>query len=149
LITAYLDSSAIVKRYVLENGSDIVSETYERSLNGELALAISAWNIGEVLGVLDKYLNRRWLSKDDYRSAKLQFIGETLKLLRLKTLRIIPVKTKILIQAWRLIEEHHIYEADAIQIISAETVGAGEFYTGDEKLHKIAVKEGLNSIYLS
>ena len=41
-----------------------------------------------------------------------------------------------------------IYEADAIQIISAKTVGAEEFCTGDKKLHKIVIKERLNSIYL-
>jgi len=52
-MVAYLDSSAIVKRYVLEPGSDVVAEVYEGALDGELILSFSAWNIGEVLGVLD------------------------------------------------------------------------------------------------
>ena len=47
----YLDSSAIVKRYILESGSEVVSNVYCKALNGELTLSFSTWNIGEVLGV--------------------------------------------------------------------------------------------------
>jgi len=96
LIT-YLDSSAIVKRYILEVGSSIVGDIYERTLNGELKIAFSIWNIGEVLGVLDRYFNRKWLEKKDYEMARLQFIDETLRLIRLKLVKIIPLRTKLLI----------------------------------------------------
>lgn len=37
---AYLDSSAIVKRYVLGPGSDTIGNVY-KALNGELALSFS------------------------------------------------------------------------------------------------------------
>jgi predicted nucleic acid-binding protein len=116
VVIAYLDSSAVVKRYIVENGSDIVSRVYDRALSGGLVLAMSVWNIGEVLGVLDKYLNRGWLSEEDYKLAKLQSISELLRLLRLNILRTVPVKTRIIIKAWKLIEKYHIYEADAIQL---------------------------------
>lgn len=145
----YLDSSAIVKRYILEPGSKIVSEVYCKALNGELTLAFSVWNIGEVLGVFDKYCRRGWLSREDYEKARYQFIGETIRLLRLRILRIIPVKTRLLIQTWRIIEKYHAYGADALQIVSAKHVGAQELYTGDKQVHEIAVKEGINSTYLS
>lgn len=145
---AYLDSSAIVKRYVLEVGSDIVKEIYERALNGELKIAFSVWNIGEVLGVLNKYFRRHWLEKEDYEMARLQFIGETLKLIRLRLVKVIPVRTELLISTWDLVEEYGIYQADALQIVSARRVNASSFLTGDKQLHEIAVKEGLNSVYL-
>lgn len=57
---------------------------------GDLKIAFSFWNIGEVLGVLDRYFRRGWLSREDYELAKLEFLGETLKMLRLRTLKIIP-----------------------------------------------------------
>jgi len=47
-----------------------------------------------------------------------------------------------------LIEKHHIYEADAIQITSAKYVKSVEFLTGDRRLHEVALKEGLKSRYL-
>ncbi len=101
------------------------------------------------MGVFDKYYIRGWLSREDYEKARYQFIGETIRLLRLRILRIIPVKTRLLIQTWRIIEKYHVYEADALQIVSAKHVGAQELYTGDKQVHEIAVKEGINSTYLS
>ncbi len=144
----YLDSSAIVKRYVLESGSQIVKGVYERALNGEVKISFSLWNIGEVLGVFDKYLKRKWLSEDDYKIARLQFISETIRLAKLNILKIIPVRTKLLISSWKLIEKYHIYEADALQIVSAKYVNADQFMTGDKQLYEIALKEELKGIHV-
>lgn len=145
----YLDSSAVVKRYVLEPGSDVISKVYCKALDGELILSFSVWNIGEVLGALDKYYKRGWLSMQDYEKARYQFIGETIRLSKLKLLKIIPVKTRLLIQTWPIIEKYHVYEADALQIVSAKRVDAKKLYTGDKQVHEIATKEGISSIYLS
>ncbi|MHB9301750.1 type II toxin-antitoxin system VapC family toxin [Thermofilum pendens] len=144
----YLDSSAVVKRYVLEPGSEVVSRVYYKALNGESTLSFSAWNIGEVLGVLDKYYRRGWLSREDYEKARFQFLGETIRLLKLRLLKIVPVRTKLLIETWRIVEKYHVYEADALQLVSAKYVGAEEFYTGDEQLHKIAAEERVGSVYV-
>ncbi|MEM3547313.1 MAG: type II toxin-antitoxin system VapC family toxin [Candidatus Bathyarchaeia archaeon] len=72
--TAYLDSSAIVKRYIEEAGTDKVRELYVKTYTGDVKLAFSTWNIGEVLGVLDraKYLNR--ISEEDYNTARRFFL---------------------------------------------------------------------------
>ena len=144
----YLDSSAIVKRYILEPGTEVISNVYYKALNGEVTLSFSAWNIGEVLGTFDRYYRREWLEKQDYMRATRQFIGETLRLLKIKLLRIIPVKTRLLIEAWRLIKKHHIYEADALQIVSAKHVEAHKLYTADRQVHEVSVKEGVNSEYI-
>jgi len=147
-LIVYLDSSAIVKRYVLETGSNIVKEVYEKALNGELEVSFSAWNIGEVLGVFDKYLMRKWLREEDYKLARFQFISETLRLVRLKLVKIIPVRTKLLVSSWKLMEKYHVYEADALQIVSAKYANADQFLTGDKRLHEIATEERLNSVCL-
>jgi len=144
----YLDSSAIVKRYVEEAGSEIVCELYDSALAGELTLSFSAWNIGEVLGVLDRYWRRGWLEDESYAAARAMFIGETVRLLKLKVLLLVPLHIRLLANAWRLVEKHHIYQADALQIISAKHVGANELYTGDEDLHKAASAEGVRSVML-
>ncbi len=62
---------------------------------------------------------------------------------------IIPLRLNILKNIWKLVEKYNIYEVDAIQITSAKYVNAEQFLTGDKRLHEIALKEGLNSIYLS
>ena len=38
----YSDTSAIVKRYLKESGSDLISEIYEKTLNGDAPLSFSA-----------------------------------------------------------------------------------------------------------
>jgi len=58
------------------------------------------------------------------------------------------VKARILVQCWRLIERYHIYEADALQILSANDVGVDTLYTGDKLIHVIVLKEGAECQYL-
>ena len=147
--TAYLDSSAIVKLYVEEDDTPQMRKVYERALNAETVLAFSVWNIGETLGALDKYLNRGWLGVEEHRRAKRQFLKDLVRLLRLRLVKLVPLRTGLLIKAWDLVEKHHMYQADALQIVSAKAVNALEFYTGDRKLHNAAVEEGLKSHYLT
>lgn len=144
----YLDSSAIVKRYVFEDGTDKAQEVYTKTLQGEAKLAFSVWNIGEALGVLDVYQRRKWLRKEDYRKARELLISETLRLIRLGLIKTIPVRTRFLIDSWALIEKYHFYQADALQIISAKHINANQFMTGDKKLAEIAETEGINANYL-
>ncbi|MCI4435282.1 MAG: type II toxin-antitoxin system VapC family toxin [Ignisphaera sp.] len=66
----YLDSSAVVKRYILERGTEVVRALYLSAWNGEVKLCFSLWNIGEVLGVLDKYRERGWLGDSEYKAAR-------------------------------------------------------------------------------
>ena len=54
----------------------------------------------------------------------------------------------MLIDAWRLIEKYHLYEADALQIVSAKHMKSDALYTSDKKVYETAVKEGIKGIYL-
>jgi len=115
-----LDNSAIVKRYVREPGSEAVREAYLKALSGEITFSFSKWNIGEVLGVLNKARNAGRLGKEDYLLARKRFLLETRRLIEIGQLKIVPLKASVLKESWKLIEKHHIYQADAIQIVSAE-----------------------------
>ena len=145
----YLDSSAIVKRYVKESGSKFVRSYYLKAYSGELELSYSFWNIGEVLGAFDRARQLHRLDEESFRIVRERFLLETRRVAKLGIAVIVPVKTRILVEAWKLIEGHHIYEADALQIATAKHLNAEEFLTADRKLHEIAEKENLNSIYVS
>ncbi|ASJ07180.1 type II toxin-antitoxin system VapC family toxin [Thermococcus pacificus] len=146
--SVYLDTSAILKRYLDEEGSDVVKELFRDAYRGEVRLAFSFWNIGEVIGVLDKRLRREQLSKDEFDFLKKGFLAEVKRFTRLGVLEVVPVHSLILADAWKLIEKYHMYQADALQIVSAKYVEAGSFYTADKRLHQVAIEEGLNSILL-
>jgi predicted nucleic acid-binding protein len=141
----YLDTSAIIKRYVQESGSEVVASIYSKAWLGEGRIAFSLWNIGEALGVLDKYYRRGWLTSGDYELARREFLGETLKMLRLRLLSIIPLKPSLIVESWKLVEKHRIYQADALQIASSKLINAEEFYTADEVLCEVADEEKLNT----
>jgi len=129
----YLDTSAVVKRYVLESGSDVVKALYLSAWNGGVKLSFSLWNISEILGVLSKYYQRGLLGSSEYKAARGMFLSETIRMLKLGLLKIVPLKLDIITESWRIIEKYNIYEADAIQITSAKYIKASEFYTADKK----------------
>jgi predicted nucleic acid-binding protein len=142
----YLDSSSVSKRYVKEKGSDLVDGVYGKAEAGELRLALSLWNIGEVIGVLDRYLTRKLISKKEFATARSDLVSETLKLSRLDSLDVLPVTSEVLSRSWALIAKHHIYEADALQISSGKEAGCSMFLTADKRLLEAALHEGLNAV---
>jgi len=146
--TTYLDTSAIIKRYIEEKGSAEVHKVYGRELVGDIYIAFSAWNIGEAIVVFNKYLNRGYISEKEYETVKRLFISELIRFAKLRLLRLVPVKTEIIISSIPLAEKYKLYIADTIQITSAKRVNSSEFYTADRKLHEAALSENLNSIYL-
>jgi len=143
---AYLDSSSLVKRYIEEPGSNLVKDIYLKAYSGELTIAFSSWNIGEVLGAFGKAHSRGILGRKNFLLAKNRFLLETRRLVRLGVLRLIPVRFKLLIECWGLLEKHHIYQADALQITSAKAVNATKFFTGDKRVCEVANAEGLETV---
>jgi len=138
----------MIKRYVEEAGTEKVRELYVKAYAGDVRLAFSLWNIGEVLGALDKARHLNRISEEDYARARRAFLSETRRLARLGLAMIVPMRSAILVDSWRLLEKHHIYQADALQIASAKYVRATQFLVADERLHEVARSEGLSSLCL-
>jgi len=95
----YLDSSVLVKRYVEEKGSDIVDLIYSKSEVGKIVLVFSAWNIGEVLGVLDKYLAKKAIGPIKFRECVNRLLLESIKMVRLGSLFLYPLTSDILVHS--------------------------------------------------
>jgi predicted nucleic acid-binding protein len=136
----YLDTSALVKRYVYEPGSTVIDKIFRDAYRGENIISFSYWNIGEAAVVFDKYerilkLNAKELLKNMIREIK------TLR--KLHRLKVIEISPTIIRNAIKLILRHHIYIADAIQVVSAKLLDNVTFVTSDKKLADIAKKEGL------
>jgi len=147
-LLVYLDSSAIIKRYVKEPGSEYVRKIYLRAYTGDVVISYSLWNVGEVLGVLDRARRLGRLDEKTYTKARLRFLIETRRMAKLGIAVIVPVKSKLLRDSWVLVEKYHIYQADALQIATAKLVRSEQFITGDKDLYSVAVEEGLSASYL-
>ncbi len=145
----YLDSSAIIKRYVRESGSDTVRDAFMRAYSGDEVLSFSVWNIGEVLGVLDRARRIGRLNSDKYSLVRNRFLREVKRMSKIGILLLVPLRRRILVDSWKIVEKHHIYVADALQIATARNIGADAFLTGDRRLHEVALSENLRSSLLA
>jgi predicted nucleic acid-binding protein len=144
--TVYLDSSSILKRYIEEKASDVIDEVYEKAEAGKLKLAFSIWNVGEIIGVLDRHVSRRLISAETFRSALSKFILESMKMVRLGSLQIMPITSKSLSNSWLLITKHHIYEADALQISTSLEAECNFLFSADADLVPIAERENIKAV---
>lgn len=90
--TVHLDSNAIVKRYIKEPSSNYVREIYLKCYSGDLTIAFSIWNIGEVLGVLDKARITGRLDEEAYSITRRRLLLETRRMIKLGILSIIPLR---------------------------------------------------------
>ena len=53
--TICLDTSTIVKRYIVEEETNRIDKIYEKPHAGKIRLSFSVWSIGETAVVPDKY----------------------------------------------------------------------------------------------
>ncbi|MBS7644843.1 MAG: type II toxin-antitoxin system VapC family toxin [Candidatus Bathyarchaeia archaeon] len=141
----YLDSSAIVKRYVKEVGSEAVDVVFDNAEMGKIKISFSIWNIGEVLGVFDRYSRGGLLAEEDLRRIILYFLSETIKLSKLGGLHVMPITHGHLIDSWLMVLKHHIYVSDALQVASSKGK-CDVLLSGDERLVKIARLEGVDAV---
>jgi len=142
----YLDTSSLLKRYIEEKGSEVVDKLYKESETGNIKTVFSVWNVGEALGVLDRYRRRNLLSDDEFETAIKGLISESLKMCRLDSLEILPITSISLVESWFLVLKHQIYVADALQISSSKESQCSLFLAADSKLIQIAIKEKLNAV---
>lgn len=149
MLKLYLDSSVILKRYLSEPGTETTDTIFDKAEAGELTVTFSLWNIGEALGVLDEKRRRGWLTEKEFKATLNNFADELVKLIRLKTLEVIPILTPILTDTWELLMQYHIYEADALQITTCIHNKNDALISGDEKLVKTSRKTGLKSFHIT
>ena len=85
-----VDSSAIVKRYILEPDGEYV-RTYTRGPMRARPKSRSAYRtFGKVLGALDRARRLGGLDEEGYRTTRRRFIGETRRMSKTGILILVP-----------------------------------------------------------
>ena len=142
-----MDSSAIAKRYVAEDGAEAVDALYHRAEAGAIGLAFSVWNIGEVLRAVAKAQRLGWISSDEAGTAAWAFVRETLKVRSLGALRIVPVRGDLLAAAVPLLFRRGLSQPDGLQITTCKDVAGEAFVSADRRLLQAARAEGLLALH--
>jgi uncharacterized protein len=138
-VIAYLDASALVKRYVAERGS---RETVELSERAEV-VATSLVSRPEVAAALAKAVRIGLLGAENARKARQTFVAEWTDIAR------IPVTESLISRAETLAWEYALRGYDAVQLASAlmwqEAVGVSIILaTFDRRLWEASQKAGVH-----
>ena len=137
---AYLDASALVKRYIVERGS---RETIALTADSEMT-ATSIVSRAEVAAALAKAARTALLKDDVARNAQRRFAGDWPDLVR------VPATEALVERAEGLAWEHGLRSYDAVQLASALTwrESVGEeivLATFDHQLWEAAKRSGLKA----
>jgi predicted nucleic acid-binding protein len=139
-VIAYLDASALVKRYLVERAS---RETIALTAESEM-IATSIVTRAEVAAAFAKAARMGLVTEGRARSAQRSFGGDWLDLVR------VPVTEALVERAETLAWDHGVRGCDAVQLASAltwqESVGTEILLaTFDQQLREAAPKAGLKA----
>lgn len=141
----YLDTSAIVKRYVKEKGTDIVDEIFKSAELKDVTIYLSLWNIGEAVTVFDRYSRKKLVKLNVVLD---NFLNELSRLSSIGSLETINITSTLMGDSIEYILKYHIYVADALQIASCKYAKCDEFLTSDRKLADAVNAEKVKGIFL-
>jgi uncharacterized protein len=139
-VIAYLDASALVKRYLVERGS---RETIALTAESEM-IATSIVSRAEVAAALAKAVRVGFMTEIRARRAQRSFAGDWPDLVR------VPVTEALVERAETLAWDHGLRGYDAVQLASAlawqESVGTEIVLASfDQQLWEAAPKAGLKA----
>ena len=141
----YLDASALVKRYVNEEGGDWLRTTIIPARSR--LLFTSRMTIVEVISAFARRVRDGSLTLDEFASARDLFRGDCLH-----EYQIMPPSMAVIDTASVLLERHPLRAYDAIHLATA--LGAQQFLveqhypaltflSADDRLNRVATAEGL------
>jgi predicted nucleic acid-binding protein len=140
-VRLYLDTSALVKLYVDEEGAS----TVHRAVDQADLIATSAIAYVEARAAFARRTWERALTAGAHRSLVRDFERDWPRYLS------IEVAAPVILQAARLAESHRLRAYDAVHLASAKTVSVHVsqpfvFATWDSALERAAAREGLASL---
>lgn len=134
----FADSSALAKRYVVDEQSEEFDKLLERSTN----LAVSVLCLPEIISALCRRRRERFLKPAEYMTAKTALEAD------LADATIIQLVDEVLLGAIRLLEGSPLRASDALHLSSALAWRADLFVSADARQCAAAKRAGLDVVQL-
>lgn len=129
----FFDSSAFVKRFVAEKGSD---EVETLCLNASV-IALSSICLPEIISAMNRRLREKSITRKDYRLIKNRMIEE------FEDIEIINIVPEVVSKSVSLLEKNNLRTLDALHIASAIAWKCDLFVSADKRQIMAAKKSGL------
>jgi len=110
MVTLYFDTSAIVKRYHKETGSDTIDKIFEL----KIGFATSFWTILEFIVAFSFMVRRKELSREAFSTTTSLFLKEAIS-----KFAITGVNDELVASATLIAAKHALPSADCLQLASA------------------------------
>lgn len=136
--TYFIDTSALFKRYVVEDGSKSIDLLFE----SKKVIFISSVTLCEVISNLRRLVDvDKIITEDEFNSLKATFLGDVGD----EILTLIDMTTSILLMSLDIITEKYITPLDAVQLATALSLPEKPvFVCADKMLLRMAEKYGLS-----
>ena len=132
---ASLDSSAFAKRFVNEEGSDVVEAMCAQAD----ALGLCVICLPEIVSALNRRLRQRLLTPTQYRGAKQRLLDDV------RDADIVQLTPSVLATAIQVLEASPVRAMDALHIACALEWGADVFASADARQLAAARQAGLKT----
>ncbi len=142
MVKIYLDTSALIKRYIQEEGTEIIDLLFDRA-SPAIALVISLWNLSESMVAVDKYRRRGALSDDELRGVVRRLIAEVREYWERGVMKIVPVSPELVVETWRYILGQHVYAGDAVQLVTCVRERCDLLVAADRRLVEVCQRLGI------
>ena len=129
------DSSALAKRYILEEGSDKIDQFLQKASQ----LGLCTILVPEIISGLNRRRREQILSSDDYRTVKRQLLEDVHDAI------VLQVTPAVISHSVKLLETNILRAMDALHIACALDWQAELFVTADKRQYKAAQNAGLLS----
>ncbi len=129
----FFDSSAFVKRYIEESGSEAVSRLCEEATD----LGLSVIAMLEILGAFNRALRNGRILRPDYARAKRSLAEE------IRDATIIQLTPAVIATCTAVLESSPVRAMDAIHVACAMEWGAELFVSSDRRQLDAAQEAGL------
>jgi hypothetical protein len=120
----YLETSALVKRYKTEKGSDVIEELFNGTKGNE-GFATSLFTVLEVTATITRLFRGGVLDESPYITIMSRFLRD------IRDLVVLPVENELILESIEVARGHYLKAGDAVQIASALQV-SGLLGEGDE-----------------
>lgn len=140
-----MDSSAFVKEFSEETGSEIAHRLFSDCEKGRIELVTSHWTIGESIAAVDRKFRKRELTEEQRDTIIVTLIGRTTELANKKHLTIVTLNQNFVTASWKYITSNHLSADDALHLVSYLVTECDIFAASDKYLVAVTKKEGIES----
>lgn len=99
-----------------------------------------------MFGVFDYRRQRRLLTEHEFHLATKNLTSEVRGLMRAQAMQVYPVRAALLTEAWTIVLTQHLYQADALQIVTCNESKAKALITSDQRLRRASESLGLKAL---